>query len=135
MIAFWCACCTPSQTSMNNSRRCCKRQLVLVAIPVDRDARHELHHEVGPALGCRAAVEDARDVRMIHHRQRLPLGFEPRDDGLCVHPRFDQLECDGAMNRLVLLGQPHLTHSAFAKKLNQAIRSDAALNLAGPIDV
>ena len=106
-----------------------QRQLVLVAIAIDRDARHELHHEVRPAFGRRTAVEDARDVRVIHHRERLAFGFEPRDDGFRVHPRFDQLECDGAMNRLFLLGEPHFTHAAFAEQAHQAIRSDAAFNL------
>jgi hypothetical protein len=34
--------------------------------------------------------EHPRDVRMIHHGQRLPLGFKALDHGLGIHPRFDE---------------------------------------------
>ena len=55
-------------------------ELVLVAVLGDPDAAHQFHDEVGPARVGRAGVEHLGDVRMIHQRQRLPLGLEAGDD-------------------------------------------------------
>jgi hypothetical protein len=53
-------------------------QLVLVAVIGDGNAGDVLHHEVRPALFRRTGVEHPGDGRMVHQRQRLPFGFEPR---------------------------------------------------------
>jgi len=50
-----------------------------------RMPRTSFHHEKRAARRRRARVEDLRDVRMVHHRERLPLGLEARDDLLRVH--------------------------------------------------
>ena len=42
---------------------------------------------------------------MIHHRERLPLGFEPRDDFAGVHPRLDHLQSDPSPHGILLLRQ------------------------------
>jgi hypothetical protein len=63
---------------------------------------------------------------MIHHRQRLPLGFEARNDLPRIHPRFDDLERDRAPHRLRLLGHKHDTHAAFADLLMQLVRTNDA---------
>ena len=55
-------------------------QLVLVAIIRDPNAAHQFHDEVRPAGIGRAGVEDARDIRMVHQRQRLAFGFEAGND-------------------------------------------------------
>ena len=56
-----------------------RREAVLVAVLRDRDALDQLHHEVRPAAIRRAGIEHARNIRMIHHRQRLPLRLEAGD--------------------------------------------------------
>ena len=61
---------------------------------------------------------------MIHHRQRLPLGLEARDDLTAVHARLDDLERDFALHRLHLLGHPHDAHAAFADLLQELVRTD-----------
>ena len=96
MIPFWCACWTAWQTAMNSSSRSPRRQVVLVAVLRDRHAAHQFHHEVGPAGVGRAGIENLGDVRMVHQRQRLPLGLEPGDHLLGVHAELDDLERDAA---------------------------------------
>jgi hypothetical protein len=81
------------------------RKIALVAVLRDRHAAHELHDEVRPAARVAPASKHARDPRMVHHRERLPLGVEPRDDLARVHPQLDDLERDLAADRLVLLGE------------------------------
>ena len=53
-----------------------------------------------PDVG-RAGVEHLGDVRMVHHRQRLPLGLEAGDDLPRVHARLDDLQRDPAADRLL----------------------------------
>ena len=115
MMPFWCACWTAAQTVMNSSSRARRRELVRVAILGDRHARRVLHDEVRPAVCRRARVEDRGDVRMVHQRERLALGLEPRDDLARVHAELDQLERDGAREWARLLGQIDDAHAAFAE--------------------
>ena len=82
MIPFWCACCTAEQIWRKSSSRSRQAKLVLVAIFGERDALHQLHDEERAARLGRAGVEDLGDVRVVHQCQRLPLGFEPGQDGL-----------------------------------------------------
>lgn len=56
--------------------------------------------------GRPAALEDLRDIRVVHHGQSLTLGFEPGDDLCGVHARLDQFQCDLPTQRQRLLGQP-----------------------------
>jgi len=85
-----------------------------------------LHHEEGPAVGARAGVEHPRDPGVIHERQGLALGLEPRDGVRGVHADLDDLERDFAANGLDLLGAPHLAHAAFPDALDEAVRTDPA---------
>ena len=73
-------------------------QVVLVAIRGDWDAADQFHHEVGAARVGRPGIEHAGDVRVVHQRQGLPLGFEPGDDLPGIHARLDDLERDAAAN-------------------------------------
>ena len=100
------------------------RQLVLVAVLGDRLALHQLHHEVRPPAPRRAGVEHARDVRMIHQRQRLALGLEAGDDLPRVHAELDDLERDAPPHRPRLLGHEHGAEAAFADLLEQAVGTD-----------
>ncbi len=99
------------------------RQPVPVAVLRDRHALDVLHHEVGTALLGRAGVEHLGDVRMVHQRQRLALGFEPGDDLLGVHPPLDDLERHLSTRRL-LLGEVDLAHSSFADLLPDGVVAD-----------
>jgi hypothetical protein len=49
---------------------------------------------------------------MVHHRQRLALRLEPRDDLLGIHPQLDDLERHPPPHRLGLLR--HIDHAAAA---------------------
>ena len=54
-------------------------------LPVHSSVRDRLtvdvvHGKVGLALWRGADIEDLGDVGMVHHRQRLALGLEPRHD-------------------------------------------------------
>ena len=40
-------------------------------------------------------------LRMIHHRQRLPLGLEAGDHLPGVHPQLDDLQRDLAADRVL----------------------------------
>ena len=85
----------------------------------------QLHHEVGPAAVGRAGVKHARDVRMIHHRQGLPLGLEPRDDLMRVHAGLDDLERHRAPDRLVLLSGVDDAEPTGADLVQDVVRTDA----------
>src|SRR5215471_16776664 len=50
---------------------------------------------------CRG-VEHPGDVRVVHHCQRLPLGLEPGDDLLRIHPGLDQLDGHQTLDRVGL---------------------------------
>ena len=58
---------------------------------------------------------------MVHHRKGLSLGFEPRQDLLRIHPRFDQFDRDLPFDRFGLLGQPDIAHAAFADPFEQFV--------------
>ena len=53
-----------------------EREIALRAVPIDRHAVDVLHHEIGPTLGGRAAVEQPRDVGVLQPGEKLPLAME-----------------------------------------------------------
>ena len=61
-------------------------KIALITVLGHFDAPHQLHHEKRPAHFSRTGIEYLRNVRVIHHRQRLALGLETGDDTLarCV---------------------------------------------------
>ena len=82
-------------------------------------------------MSRRAGVEDLGDVRVIHQRERLPLGVESRQHLLRVHARLDDLDGDAALDRFRLLGHPDVAHAPFADLFEQLVRAD---DIAGPLD-
>ena len=76
-------------------------------------------------------IEHLRDVRVVHHRQRLSLGFEPGDDLPRVHAQLDDLERDAAANWFFLLG--HIDHAAapFADLLEKFVMADVVAGFFG----
>ena len=63
------------------------------------------------------ASKNARDVWVREHRERLPLELEARDHVARLKPELDDLDRDAAPHRLVLLGEEHLAHRAFAQRV------------------
>ena len=61
---------------------------------------------------------------MIHHRQRLPLLLETRDDFARVHPQLDDLQRHRAPHRLLLLRHPDHAEAALADLLAQLVGAD-----------
>ena len=107
------------------------RELVPVAIFGDRESDDVLHYEVRPPLACGPGIEDLGDGRMVHQGQRLTLGFETRYHLTRVHADLYQLDGHAATYRLPLLGQPDLTHAAFADQLEKVIRTN--INAGGQV--
>ena len=64
------------------------------------------------------------DVRMIHHRQRLPLGLEASDDLARIHAGLDDLERHAALDRVLLVGDVNQAHAAFTDPFQQLVRAD-----------
>ncbi len=92
-----------------------------IAVGDERFARHMLHDEVGPARGGGAGVVNAGDVWMVHQRQRLTFEREARHHLLGVHTEADDLECDLATNRLVLLGEVNDAAGTLADASHQPV--------------
>ena len=90
-------------------------ETVPVAVVRDRLTLHEFHDEERSSVAGTAGVEHLGDIGMIEQRERLPLGFEPGDDGLGVGPHLDQLGCDATLDRLTLLREVDRAHAAFAE--------------------
>ena len=65
--------------------------LGFVAEPDQRQAVNKFHDKERPAVGSHAAVQHFGDVRMVHHRQHLPLLLEALQHRLGVHARLDEL--------------------------------------------
>ncbi len=99
-------------------------EIVLVAELGDGHALHQLHDEVRPAGFGRAAVEHLGDVRVVHHRQRLPLGLEAAHHLPRVHPQLDDLEGDATLHRFALFGHVNNAKAAFADFLQQLVTTD-----------
>ncbi len=76
-----------------------------------------------PCCRC-AGVEDAGDVGVVHHRERLALGFEAGDHLAGVHAGLDDFQGDGALDRVRLFGHKDDAHAAFADLLQELVCAD-----------
>jgi hypothetical protein len=56
---------------------------------------------------------------MVHHSERLPLLVETGEHARGIQAGADHLEGDAALHVLDLVGDPDLTHTAFAQLLAQ----------------
>ena len=87
----------------------------------DRFALDALHGEERHPVCGGPGVEDLRDRRMLHLRQRLPLDLEEGAlAGIEALPA-QQLERHRAPDRLELFGPVHRTHAALAEHGLEAI--------------
>ena len=109
-------------------------ELLAIAVGGNRFARHELHHKVRLAIGCCACVEDFRDCRMIHQRERLAFGLKAPQQRIVEDAGANQFQRNLALNGLKLLGKPHLPHSAFNNLANQAVGTNRLQRLMLPWD-
>jgi len=66
-----------------------RRQPLAVAVGGDWLAIHVLHHELRPSFRRAAVVEHRCDRGVVHEREGLPLGLEPRYDLSGVHPGLE----------------------------------------------
>ena len=111
MTRLRCANCTASHTVRNSRRRAATDKPRLVRVAVDRLAVHELHHEVGAAVGRGAAVQQAGDVRVFEVGQHLPLAPEAFDDVGAVQPGADDLDgnllAEGRVDALAAIDRAH----------------------------
>jgi hypothetical protein len=79
-----------------------------------------------PFSAGRTRIQYLGDIRMVHHGQRLSLGFEPSNHLACVHSRLDDLQRHLAANRNLLLGYVDQSHPAFPEHFAQGVGSDLA---------
>src|SRR5262245_34335229 len=96
----------------------------MIAVFGDWHAVHEFHDEVRPARLRGAGVENAGNIDMVHHRQRLPFGLKTGDDLPGVHAGFDYFNSNSALHRMCLLSHEHAAHAAFADLLQQLVRAN-----------
>ena len=96
------------------------------AVPVQGDSVDSFHDEVRTAVFGFAGVEDARDIRVIENRERLPLGFETSKNFARVHPRLDEFDRDRTLDRLILLGGVDDAHAAFPERVQNSKRTDSS---------
>ena len=78
------------------------RELLAIAVFGDRLTSDQLHREVRSSRVGHTAIEHLGDVRVIHHGQGLPLGFEAFDHFPRVHAGLDDLQGHGAADGLAL---------------------------------
>jgi hypothetical protein len=62
---------------------------------------------------------------MVHHRQRLSLGLETSDNGLGVHPEFDDLERNATPHRHGLFRDIDHAVTAFADSFQQFVTTQS----------
>jgi hypothetical protein len=101
-----------------------RAQPVVIAGLGDRHALDQFHDEVGPTALRRPGIVDLGDVGVVHQRQRLPLGLEPGDHLLRVHPRLDDLQGHPPAHGPGLLGDVDDAHPPLADRLHQPVRPD-----------
>ncbi len=106
-------------------------QPVLAAERRQRNPGDQFHHKIRLPRRGRPGIEDTRDLRMVHHRQGLPLGLETSDHFRRIHPGFDQLQSHPPPHRMLLFGDINLPESPFADRFHQAIMADDPPNALG----
>ena len=111
-----CACASASHTWTKSESRDSTLEPVADAVLGDRLALDVLHREVRQAVLGDAAVEQARDARVVERREDLPLLAEPADHpGVQVGAAPHQLERDPLVELAVVpVGEEHGAHPALA---------------------
>ena len=101
------------------------RQLLLVAVLVDRLSLDVLHDQEQPSVLGRAAVVELGDVWMVDRGQDLPLVAEPADEVGARRGAPEELDGHGSPELVVLpLGQIDRPHPPMGNLPNQPIGTD-----------
>jgi len=100
-------------------------EVFTVAVLGDGNAGHILHYEVGLPVAGGAGVEDFGNRRMVHHGQRLPLDAKALQQLGVVDADSDELDRDLPLHGRGLLGEPDLSHAAFAEAANQLVLAES----------
>ena len=101
---------------------------------VDRRAVDELHHEIRDAAVGGAAVEEARDVRVIQTRENLALPAEALNDSGRVESRAHQLQRDLLLVLAIgANGREHFAHAAATELRNDVVRPDPMAHAGGRV--
>ena len=119
---------------MNSSQPLADREAFLVAEFVERNAANQFHDKVRPACFRRPRIMHLGDVRVIHHRQGLPLRFEAGDHLLAIHARLYELQRHQPPHRPLLLGHIDQAHAAFADLLQEFVGADQCAELFSGLD-
>ena len=85
---------------------------------------HQFHDEIRPSRGRHPGVENAGNVRVVHHRERLSLLIKAGDHFLGIHSQFDDFERDTSPDRLVLLDHPDGAETAVPYFLKEFVLPD-----------
>ena len=101
-----------------------RSQFVAIAVVCDRHPLDQFHRKIRAARVGRSSIQHLGDVVVIHHRECLAFGFEPRDHLAAVHARFDDFQRDFAANGPFLLGHVNRAHAALTDLLQQLVRTD-----------
>ena len=91
MMPFWCACWTAladvdEQLQRARGSSLCLSQYSVIGTPLTSSIT-----KYGRPVSVAPASRTLRDVGVVHHRQRLPLGLEARDHLPGVHAELDDL--------------------------------------------
>ena len=95
----------------------------------DRRAVDELHDKAGAPARREPAVEHARDARVLHPRERLPLCVEAPQHGGGVHARLHDLDRDALLVRRAAQRLPDRAVAALADRRDEFIRTDPVARL------
>ncbi len=106
-------------------------QLVLPAILSNGQAVDQFHDEIEPACRCRARVQHAGYIGVVHQRQSLPLGLEAGHHLLAVHAGFDDLKRHHTADRMLLFGAVYHSHSTARDLLENSVGADQAAGFDG----
>ena len=80
----------------------------------DRGPVDKFHHEEGPSVIGRAGFEYSRDIRMLHHCERLAFGLEALDNADRIHAEFDEFQGNEAADGRGLFGKVDAAAAPFA---------------------
>ena len=105
--------------------------MLFIAVVRELYAADKFHDKKRPPRLRRASIENFGNVRMIHHRERLPLLFEAGDHLLGIHAHFDDLQSHAPTHGLFLLGHPHGAKSALTDLLEKFVVADPLAGLFG----
>jgi hypothetical protein len=93
------------------------RQPAGVTVLGDRRAAHDLHREPGVSVLRRAGGKHLGDAGVIHERDGLALGLEPRDNLAAVQLRANHLDGNAPPNGAGFLGLVDGAHPTAAQQL------------------